>query len=219
MQPDPVDDKNNCLIRSEIAAFTLSELLHMRSFSFLIAAPLLLLSCCKPKEECKETVEVNYYVSEEAKASMPYKSGDSIVFVSSNDDTASLIAQAPYVSEVIDEKALPTCPPPLRIHYHHYIVNLTGKNPLLNHLGIDISNDEDASHFGGRLMILSQARYLTQTSLYYLSNFAADDSIPYHGIYLTGVSLESTMDSTLVSLKYGVLKFTDLSGMKWIKIQ
>jgi hypothetical protein len=188
--------------------------LTMKSILALLSLFFLLVCCRKQEPDCKETQEIHYQVSDEAKAMMPYKQGDSIVFVSNNDDTASLVANAPYASEVVEVGENPTCPPSSRTHYHYYSVELSGTNPLMSKLVVDI-DPKNLSQYGETFNISKNGILMGGTSRYWIGNGIIVDSILLNNRYVTGVSV----DHVLYNRDFGILKISDLTGIAWTKIK
>jgi hypothetical protein len=186
----------------------------MKSILALLSLLFLLVCCRKQEPDCKETQDIHYQVSDEAKAMMPYKQGDSIVFVSNHDDTASLVAKAPYASEVVEVSENPTCPPSSRTHYHHYSVELVGNNVRIPKLTLDIYNDELAP-YGDHFLLFKNNQLIGGTSRFWIANGILSDSILLSGNYVAGV----TMGGVLYNKNIGILSLTDETGIVWIKIR
>ncbi len=185
-------------------------------FKIIITAfLLLLLPCCQPTEDCKETENIYHSITEDTKSKMPYSGNDTISFLSDAGDTAILIGQGKVRSEEVETISHPICPPTRITRYELITISFTGSNPELALLNIRLKSERN---------IRVETKTLSQSTgtvyLDYMLANSPEDSIFLQGKYEAGVYLFYNPSRVfLFNYSKGVLKFKETNGKTWTKIR
>jgi hypothetical protein len=181
----------------------------------LISLLLLLLSCCKPENNCPdETRLIQYNVSDEAKSKVPYAGYDTIAFRSDAGDTSVMIGSGWIPSYKTEESGNINCPPASRTHLQTLSITFTGNNVKLPWLKVDI----EATKAGTFPLTISTVALSQFTSFPYLDYHLSHspDSIYVNGKFEKGAYLfDYPAKIFLYNYSKGILKFKDQDSTIW----
>ena len=173
-------------------------------------------SCSKDPGPCGGQ-KTYYYLSEEDKAKIPYSGTDTLIFISDQGDTTTLVGQGKktYYKTMTNNAGTVDCPKMENRNYENVeLVFIEQKNNSQN-LKIRIFPEV----LFDDLILSSLDIYITNTliigrSFKYIDNKSFEDSVLVNSSYLKGVYLDSEK-TILFNYSNGVLKYKDGNNFKW----
>lgn len=184
-----------------------------------IIAIILLQSCDKDSSPCRNSeTNIYYNIADSNKVKIPYSGTETLVFISDQGDTATLVGQGKktyYVTNTRNNSGNADCQWLENKNYENVdLVFIDQKNKTQN-LRIRVFPEVLFDN-----LILSSLDIFTSNTLIigrsfkYIDNKSIEDSMFVNGSYLKGVYLDSEK-TTLFNYSQGVLKYKDLNNHKW----
>jgi len=185
-----------------------------------IIAIILLQSCDKDSSPCRNSeTNIYYNIADSNKAKIPYSGTDTLVFISDQGDTATLVGQGKktyYITNTRDNSGNADCQWLVNKHYENVEINFAGNNQLLFNIYYRIAKtDFDPINLTGIEFIINKQNRIGSTlenAFYYLPK---QDSIFINNIYKSGGYINN--DKTILyNNDLGILKM-NLPTFTWTK--
>jgi hypothetical protein len=180
---------------------------------------MLVQSCAKESNCGNQTTITNIYnIADSNKAKIPYKGNDTLIFISNQGDTATLIGSGKKAKYIINKQGVGSadCPKELIEKFENIDFGFLGKESSL-YININFFTDEYSEEL---FIIKASSDSLSLSSGYNSLNYVNNlmnykDSILLNDKYVLGVELRGVY----YNFNYGILKIKFSNGKEYIKLQ
>jgi hypothetical protein len=190
-----------------------------------IIAIILLQSCDdKDSSPCRNSeTNIYYNIADSNKAKIPYSGTDTLVFISDQGDTATLIGQGKktfYVTSTRNNSGNADCQWLENKNFENFEINFKNYNNFFSNVSFSIFkyNDNLGSYPNTTSMKFEVDNIeIASSNIEYISSLKSfQDSILLNGKFVGGVYLGFNTYNTLFNFEKGILKF-NYDNKNWIK--
>lgn len=194
----------------------------MKTITKLLSIILLIMltQSCSKDSACKNTeTNIYYNIADSNKAKIPYTGTDTLVFVSDQGDTATLIGQGKqtyYVKNTRNNSGNADCQWIENKNYEDFKINFKGLDNKIDFIDYMLNSGNNTGLTGFEININNMQK--SEYNFEYSSDFLPiEDSIYFNSKYIKGGYINDNK-SILYNRQYGILKFTIISKI-YIKVK
>ncbi len=174
-------------------------------------------SCSKDTKCSFADTNIYYNVADSNKAKIPYTGSDTLVFVSDQGDTATLVGQnkKTYYNTITKNNNTVDCPKIENKNYENIDLVFLSKLDNLKILKVSVFAQIDINNLiFSTIRIYNFDKLLIGRTFEFIDNKSIEDSVFVNSSYLKGVYLDSEK-TILFNYSNGVLKYKDENNSRW----